>query len=69
MRHNSVPNLQKMMHNNPKLDLVNINVYTQFGQILSICSQDIEEKQTSDIKSRAVTLLKFGKIVVKIQIL
>ena len=30
------------MCNNPNLDLVNINAYAKFGQILSICSQDIE---------------------------
>ena len=43
-----------MTGNNPYLDLVNINEYinfvesypyTKFGQILSICSQDIEQKQ------------------------
>ena len=43
--HNSVPNLL----NNPNLDLVNVNVYTKFGQILSIHSQDIEQKLNSDI--------------------
>ena len=43
--HNSVTNLQKIMVNNPSLDLVNINVYTQFGKILSTPSQDIERKQ------------------------
>ena len=42
--HNSVRILQKMMGNNPKLGLVNVDVYTKFGQILSICSQDIEWK-------------------------
>ena len=30
---------------NPNLDLVNINAYTTFGKILSICSQNIERKQ------------------------
>ena len=34
--HNSVINLRKLMCNNPKLDVFNINAYTQFGQILSI---------------------------------
>ena len=34
-----------MMCNNPNLDLVNINVYTKFGEILSISSQDIERKR------------------------
>ena len=48
---NSVKIWRKMMGNNPKLDLVNINigVHTKFGQILSIYSQDIERKLNSDI--------------------
>ena len=46
---NSVKILRKMMGNNPKLDLVNVDVHTKFGQILSICSQDIERKRNSDI--------------------
>ena len=33
------------MSNNPNLDLVNMNAYIKFGEILSICSQDIEQKQ------------------------
>ena len=45
---NSVNFFQKMMGNNPKLDLVNVDVHTKFGQILSICSHDIERKQNSD---------------------
>ena len=36
------------MCNNPKLDLVNMNAYKKFGEILSICSQDIELKQNYD---------------------
>ena len=43
--HNSVKILQKMMGNNPKLDLVNVHVHTKFGRILSIRSQDNERKQ------------------------
>ena len=31
-----------MMRNNPKLDLVNMNAYIKFAEILSISSQDIE---------------------------
>ena len=31
---NSVKILRKMTVNNPKLDLVNVNVHTKFGQIL-----------------------------------
>ena len=46
---NSVKILRKMMGNNPKLDLVNVDVHTKSGQILSICSQDIERKRNSDI--------------------
>ena len=46
---NSVKILQKMMGNNPKLDLVNDDVHTKFGQILSIRSQDIERKRNSDV--------------------
>ena len=47
--HNSVKILQKMTGNNPKLDLVNVDVLTKFGKILSIRSQDIERKRNSDI--------------------
>ena len=47
--HNSVKILRKMMGNNPKLDLVNVDVHTKFGQILSICSQDFERKRNSDV--------------------
>ena len=32
------------MCNNLNLGLVNINAYIKFGEILSICSQDIEQK-------------------------
>ena len=35
---------KKMMCNNPNVDLVNIIAYIKFGEILSICSQDIERK-------------------------
>ena len=44
----SVKSLQKMT-GIPKLDLVNVDVHIIFGQILSICSQDIERKQNSGI--------------------
>ena len=33
------------MLKNPTLDLVNINAYIKFGEILSICAQDIKLKQ------------------------
>ena len=38
-----------MTGNNPKLDHVNVDVHTKFGQILSIPSQDIERKRNSDV--------------------
>ena len=42
-----------MTGNNPKLDLVNDDVHTKFGRILSIRSQDIEWKQIlTSIKGR-----------------
>ena len=31
------------------LDLVNINAYITFGEIMSICSQDIEQKRNFGI--------------------
>ena len=46
---NLVKILRKMTGNNPKLDVVNVDVYTKFGQILSIRSQDIERKQNYDV--------------------
>ena len=46
---NSVKIWRKMTDNNPKLDLVNVDVHTKFGRILSIGSQDIERKRNSDV--------------------
>ena len=45
---NSVANLRKTKIYNTNLDLVTDNVYTNFGLILSICSQDIEQKPNFD---------------------
>ena len=39
---NSVDNLRKTIIYNTNIDLVNDDVYTKFGHILSIRSQDIE---------------------------
>ena len=39
---NSVANLRKTTINNTNIDLVNDDVHTKFGLILSISSQDIE---------------------------
>ena len=41
------------MRNNPNLDLININVYMKFGQIILISSQDIERKRIYDIISKS----------------
>ena len=50
---NAVANLQKkttkIYNTNVNIDLVNDNVFTKFGLILSIRSQDIEQKPNSDI--------------------
>ena len=46
---NSFKILQKITGNNPKIELVNVDVHTKFGQILSIRSQDTERKRNSDI--------------------
>ena len=39
--HNSATNVSKMSCDNPNVDLININAYIKFGEILSISSQDI----------------------------
>ena len=47
---NSVANLHKKTKiYNTNVDLVNDNVLTKFGLILSIRSQDIEQKPNSDV--------------------
>ena len=45
----SVANLRKTIIYNINIDLVNDDVYTKFGLILSILFQDIEQKLNSDI--------------------
>ena len=42
----------------PNVDLVNDNVYTIFGLILSIHSQDIEQELNSDVNSNSVLNLR-----------
>ena len=46
---NSVANLRKTKIYNTNLDLVTDNAYTNFGLILSIRSQDIEQKPNFDV--------------------
>ena len=36
---------KKIMCNNPNVDLVNMNAYIKFGELMTICSQDIEWKR------------------------
>ena len=47
---NSVANYRKTKIYNLNVDLVNDNVFTKFGHVLSIRSQDIEQKPNSDVK-------------------
>ena len=58
MGHNSVTDLQKKTANNPNLDLVNINSHTKFGKILSMSSQNIEQKRKPDINQSVTNLRK-----------
>ena len=51
----------KMIGNNPKLDLVNVDVHTKFDQILSVRSQDIEQKQNSDVNQGPQLCQNFAK--------
>ena len=46
---NSVANLRKTKIYKNNVDLVTDNVFTKFGLILSIRSQDIEQKPNSDV--------------------
>ena len=43
---------------NTNIDLVNDNVFTKFGLILSIRSQDIEQKPNSDIGERTGLMVR-----------
>ena len=47
--HDSVANLRKTTLYNHNVDLVNDNVYTNFGLNQSIHFQDIEQKLNSDV--------------------
>ena len=59
--HNSVANLRKTKIYNTNIDLVNDNVFTKFGLILSIRSQDIEQKPNSDVNQGLYFCCKFAK--------
>ena len=58
---NSVANLRNTKIYNSNIDLVNDNVYTQFGLNLFIRSQDIEQKPNSDFNQGPKLCCKFAK--------
>ena len=60
---NSVKILRKNDGNNLKLDLVNVDVHTKFGQILSIRSQYIERKRNFDVNQGSLLRQNFAKNV------
>ena len=49
---------------NTNVDLVSDNVYTKFGINLFIRSQDIEQKQNSDINQRSNSLANLRKTMI-----
>ena len=59
--HSFVTIVRKMMCNNPKLDLVNMNAYIKFGENLLIYSQDIEQKRNSGVNQWAITLIQMSE--------
>ena len=61
---NSVANLRKTKIYNTYLDLVTDNVYTNFGLILSIRSQDIKQQELShDSIARLICALPITKTI------
>ena len=58
---NSVANLRKTKTYNNTVDLVNDNVLKKFGLIVSIRSQDIEQKPNSDVNQGPLLCCKFAK--------
>ena len=69
--HNSVVNLRILTLYNPNLDIIYINVYTTFGKILSIGSQDIEWKRNPNLEILSIVMciqnfVKFCPLVLKI---
>ena len=57
--------LQKMTGYNPKLGLVNVNVYAKFSQILSRHSQDNERKQNvgrTEGRNNGITELRKDRV-------
>ena len=61
---NSVANVRKTKIYNSNLDLVTDNVYTNFGLILSIRSQDIEQKPNFDVNQDRNSLANLQKTTI-----
>ena len=61
---NSVANLRKTKIYNTNLDLVTDNVYINFGLILSIRSQDIEQKPNFDLIKGRNSLANLRKTMI-----
>ena len=59
--YNSVTNKQNMEDSNPNIYLINIYTFTKFGGILSICPQDIGQKQNSVANQGPLLCYKFVK--------
>ena len=51
-----------MTCNNPNLDPININANTKLGEILSICSQDIEQKINYDGQTNARMMYSANRV-------
>ena len=52
-----------MTLNNPNINIVNDNMYTQFGLNLSIRSQDIEQKPNSDNNKGRYSVANLQKMI------
>ena len=59
--YNSVTNKQNMEDGNPEIYLINIYTFKKVGEILSICPQDIKQKQNSVANQGPLLCLKFVK--------
>ena len=61
---NSVANLRKTEIYNNNVDLVNDNVFTKIGFILSIRSQNIEQKQNFDANKGRNSVVNLRKTMI-----
>ena len=50
-----------MEDSNSNINLINIYTFTKFGEILSICPQDIAQKQSPVANQGVITLLQICK--------